>query len=350
MSVPAPTNCTICPHQADCQKIGSCLDEINTAQLARRRSCPYPTLMTPTQVGECMEALRSGLTLRRITGGGSLGRMIVSLTKFKAHCAAYPLWADEAMRLARANAKAADYGKGHKRNLTHCKAGHPLSGENLYIAPGRRERKCMACTKLRYSTPLPPTEEQIQRATELLNGGGSLNLVCTGKVAGKLVQAPLFSYRKLKFYRARNAAFDLLVKSATAGSNSRAQLRRWNIGPGRSKRIIVPRALTREPTLTGIIAGPSHEIFTVVDRAVPRTLDFETRKEVMSEMMLAILEGKLTLEEAPLRYREFLRITNRMFPTQYAKFGNSMLLSLDEAMFDDGGGRRGDNVTRGLWG
>lgn len=66
-------------------------------------------------------------------------------------------------------------------------------------------------------------------------------------------------------------------------------------------------------------------------------------------MMLAILEGKLTLEEAPLRYREFLRITNRMFPTQYAKFGGSPLVPLDESLFDNGSGTRGDIVTRGLW-
>lgn len=306
--------------------------------------------MTSELADEFMRRLTAGHTLRKITSGDKkCGPALVTPGRFKKHCEMHPQWGAEAMRLARANAKAADYGKGHKRNLTHCKFGHPLSGENLYIAPGRRERKCMACTKLRYSTPRPPTDEQIQRATELLNGGNSLNLVCTGKIAGQLVQAPLFSYRKLKFYRAQNPEFDLLVKSATADSNSRAQLRRWKLNPVRSRRIIVPRTLTRQPTLTGIIAGRSHEIFTAVDRAVPRNLDFETRKEVMSEMMLAILEGKLTLEEAPFRYREFLRITNRMFPTQYAKFGNSLLLSLDEPIFDDGSGRRGDNVTHNLW-
>lgn len=165
-------------------------------------------------------------------------------------------WGAEAMRLAQANAKAANHGKGHRRNQTHCKFGHLLSGENLYIPPGRPERKCMTCTKLRYSTPRPPTPEQIQRATDLLNGGSSLNLVCTGKIAGKLVQAPLFSYRKLRFLRVQNFEFDLLVKAATAGSNSRAQLRRWCSGPGRSRRVVAPRMLTREPTSI----APCHEI------------------------------------------------------------------------------------------
>jgi hypothetical protein len=37
-----------------------------------------------------------------------------------------------------------------------------------------------------------------------------------------------------------------------------------------------------------------------------------------------------------------------MFPTQYRKFGDSALLSLDEALFDDGPTTRGGTVTRGL--
>jgi hypothetical protein len=38
-----------------------------------------------------------------------------------------------------------------------------------------------------------------------------------------------------------------------------------------------------------------------------------------------------------------------MFPTKFAKFGDSPLVSLDEVMFDDGSTTRGDNVSRGLW-
>ncbi len=30
---------------------------------------------------------------------------------------------------------------------THCKRGHPLSGENLYVAPGSSERHCRQCRK-----------------------------------------------------------------------------------------------------------------------------------------------------------------------------------------------------------
>lgn len=31
MPAPVLTNCAACPHQIDCQRVGSCLDEINAA-------------------------------------------------------------------------------------------------------------------------------------------------------------------------------------------------------------------------------------------------------------------------------------------------------------------------------
>jgi hypothetical protein len=40
---------------------------------------------------------------------------------------------------------------------------------------------------------------------------------------------------------------------------------------------------------------------------------------------------------------------NKRFPTKYAKFGNSPLVSLDEVLFEDGTTTRGDTVSRGLW-
>jgi hypothetical protein len=38
-----------------------------------------------------------------------------------------------------------------------------------------------------------------------------------------------------------------------------------------------------------------------------------------------------------------------MFPTKFAKFCDSPLVSLDEVMFDDGSATRCDTVSRGLW-
>lgn len=103
--------CNQCPHANDCMKVGSCLDDLNAPLIA---SGQFPRRMTPAQANKFMAALREGKTLRRITNGGKFGRAIVSLKKLKKHCALYPEWGAEAMRLALANAKAADALKSAK--------------------------------------------------------------------------------------------------------------------------------------------------------------------------------------------------------------------------------------------
>ena len=39
----------------------------------------------------------------------------------------------------------AELARAHQLAKTHCKRGHPLSGENLYIAPSSGQRACRAC-------------------------------------------------------------------------------------------------------------------------------------------------------------------------------------------------------------
>jgi hypothetical protein len=47
------------------------------------------------------------------------------------------------------------------------------------------------------------------------------------------------------------------------------------------------------------------------------------------------------------RVKVYIAEQNRLYPTKYAKFGDSPLGSLDE--FDDGTATRGDTVSQGLW-
>ena len=49
------------------------------------------------------------------------------------------------------------------------------------------------------------------------------------------------------------------------------------------------------------------------------------------------------------RFQQFVTSHNRMFPTSYARFGHSPLVSLDEVIFEDGSTTRGDTVSRSLW-
>lgn len=51
----------------------------------------------------------------------------------------------------------ADYSSNHRNSVkTHCKRGHPLSGDNLYISPKTKSRKCRACGSM-YIRMLSPS-------------------------------------------------------------------------------------------------------------------------------------------------------------------------------------------------
>lgn len=69
----------------------------------------------------------------------------------------------------------------------------------------------------------------------------------------------------------------------------------------------------------------------------------------MARIFEDLLTGSLKREEVRDRVKVYVTEFNKLFPTKYAKFGNSPLVSLDEVMFEDGTATRGDNVSRGLW-
>jgi hypothetical protein len=142
------------PHQNDCRKVGACLDDVNAEYLAVSHN-QHPRLMTPAQTTQCMDALKRGMTLRRVFGGRTRSGTdvtIVSPSKFRQHCIAYPAWGAEAMELAEKNRKAADRLKGiynSRANETHCRKGHaysihgafrPYRGRNA----GQRTVDCIA--------------------------------------------------------------------------------------------------------------------------------------------------------------------------------------------------------------
>lgn len=76
---------------------------------------------------------------------------------------------------------------------------------------------------------------------------------------------------------------------------------------------------------------------------------FPDKDDVVSAIFEDLLTGALKREDVKTRVQSYVAAHNKMFPTKYAKFGDSLLVSLDEALFDDGGGTRGDNVSRSLW-
>lgn len=93
-----------------------------------------PPGLSDEKASRMMAAFREGSSLRPFHENAS---------RFEAYCRAHADYGREARALLSENLKASHLRKGSaKRALTHCKYGHPLSGDNLYLPPGRRERKC----------------------------------------------------------------------------------------------------------------------------------------------------------------------------------------------------------------
>jgi hypothetical protein len=289
-----------------------------------------PPGMAPAMVDEFMARLRAGSTVRKLTCGMRLfGPGLVTAGRFKKHCELHPEWAAEAWRISKENTR-----RGRRErftSLTHCKHGHPFSGENLYVTPGGK-RKCLACCDRRNLAPRPPSSEQLKQVTAALNAGKPLRFICAGFVGAKRSAPRIVSFRKLLFYRRQNPEFDRFIVSMTAGNRSKAQALRWN--PQKARLDAVRSEANDFRQILGMI---------------PTGLPPDKRDDIAQSILLALLEGSLRRDQVKSRVRQFVADHNRMFPTRYAKFGDSPLVSLDEVLFDSGTETRGDYVSRGLW-
>ena len=73
------------------------------------------------------------------------------------------------------------------------------------------------------------------------------------------------------------------------------------------------------------------------------------RGDIVGRIFEDMLSGSLKREDVRSRVNAYIAEFNRLYPTKYAKFGDSQLVSLDEVLFGSGSTTRGDSVSRGLW-
>ncbi|UWU77849.1 hypothetical protein N2603_05095 [Bradyrhizobium huanghuaihaiense] len=129
-------------------------------------------------------------------------------------------------------------------------------------------------------------------------------------------------------YRELNPDFDQLVRDSIGANKGRGQRIRWTL------------------VRTSSIRDQNNDYYKI--RAMLPD-SFPGKDDVVSAIFEDLLTGALKREDVRARVKSYVAAHNRMFPTNYAKFGDSPLVSLDEVLNDDGSGTRGDNVTRGLW-
>jgi hypothetical protein len=129
-------------------------------------------------------------------------------------------------------------------------------------------------------------------------------------------------------YRELNPEFDQFVREALAGNNSRGPKIRW----------------TRVHTSS--VRDSNNEYYKIRDMIPEQN---PHRDDIVARIFEDLLNGSLVREEVPGRVKVYIAELNKLYPTQYRKFGDSLLVSLDEVMFEDGSTTIGDNVSRSLW-
>lgn len=272
--------CAVCPHPDDCA--GRCLTPLIREQLKRSHS---PRVMTPSQARTVMTMLRDGVTLRRLHAGN-----VVTVNKLKYHCARYPIFGAEVMRLAEVNRIAADRLKGSatKRAQTHCIRGHELSGDNLGWKRNGTNRYCRACNRLRLKTSGSISTAQIERIKLLLSQG-----VALGDIQGSRKRSRNFytaPENVVTRHRKNDAEFNAFVLDKLQGANSRGQRRRYDR---------VRNVRRREE------ANDYQRISSMVPGYLPH------RDDVIQSIFRALLDGSLRREDVGARVKTFITMENK---------------------------------------
>jgi hypothetical protein len=283
-----------------------------------------PSGLSEGKADRMMTALREGRTLR--TFG-------VRAPRLQAYFKAHPECAREAIPLIEANNKAALRRKGDSlRSTSHCRAGlHPMTAENVFFDGTNGRRRCLACRRASSNHAVLISPEVAEQVRSALQAGASLAQVTSGRPAGGGKRNPrliIASFKKIRRYRHENPDFDQFVIEAIADSAS-VGMRLW-----RQRK---QNAAKRDEI------NDYHSIRAMLPASFP------DKDDVVSAIFEDLLTGALRREDVRRQIQSYITAHNRLYPTKFAKFGNSPLVSLDEVMFNDGTATRGDTVSRGLW-
>jgi hypothetical protein len=291
-----------------------------------------PSGLTPELASKFMLNLHGGKTIKDMTSNGE--HHICSYARFEKHCQLNPEWGAEARKTSKASFIAKEKAGNLKKLATQefCLKGlHRMAPDNVMMHKGRRN--CLACW--RYAFKNPPTHTilpVLDQIKDKLRRGISLGEITNGKVTGGggKVDRSLVLVRSNVLYRFRelNPDFDQFVRQATSKSNSGRQLIRQTR---------VHSATVRDDN------NEYYKIRGMIPEGNPH------RDDIVARIFEDMLSGSRSRKDVPARVKVYVAEFNKLFPTKYAKFGNSPLVSLDEVLFDDGTATRGDTVSRGLW-
>ncbi len=269
------------------------------------------------------KAVRMMITLRE---GQTLRKFGVKAPRLDAYFLAHPRYAEEARPLIEANAAAAQLRKAAgKRSRIQCSRGHPFTLETTRYRKDRNDprRECKVCERERATDGNAIRPGSAERVRALLKKNARIGSFTSAGHSGYVM-----SHRTFKRLRREDPEINMLASHVIEGARQRGAVLRLVRNRNQTKR-------------------DQNNDYYKIRAMLPAS--FPDKDDVLSAIFEDLLTGSLKREEVKARVQAYIGAHNRMFPTKYAKFGDSPLVSLDEVLFDTGTTTRGDNVTRGLW-
>jgi hypothetical protein len=263
--------------------------------------------MPPFDPTEFMVRLRSGATPREITSGILPGAARIdgvgSYKAFDAYCAANPEWGREAAILVERNTAAAQKRKGGGRgSLTHCKNGHPFSGDNLIWKPrsdGGRGlwRCCKACKKETTKRGALMKPSELIRVTEAVKAGFKIVDITRNTFGRKAI----VTNSKLRRHRLEHPEFDRFLVEHSRNPCSRAQLMRFQIVPENAAFFSLTEARPEVPPFE-MRPGDYDWILSLISHGLP----YDMRMDIAQDVVEALLRRAIGREHVPRRIVDFL--------------------------------------------
>jgi hypothetical protein len=142
----------------------------------------------------------------------------------------------------------------------------------------------------------------------------------------------LIKHNTFARFRRVSPEFDQFVSVTAPGNRIRAM------------RLLIKRRATHRHSQA--VRKEQNDYQTIMAMLPP---SFPDKGDVVARIFEDLLTGALKREDVRARVKVYIAEHNRLFPTKYAKFGDSALLSLDAVLFEGGITTRGDTVSQGLW-
>lgn len=213
----------------------------------------------------------------------------------------------KALKISAENSREAKRKAATARMLarTVCANGHQLTPETSKIIIKRQHtqkhgtwqsRICLIC------------EREKHRIASF--SADDVTALVEGAKAG-LTLAQLTSYRNgaTRMLRQNQASTILKAKPKLAG----ILLPLFKRNRATNHRVLMQRLSPR-----GIFAPSSDVVLRAVEAVVPQTLSYHQRMDIIGDMVTAVYEGRLDLNDLHKRYQEFSRGVDKMFPSKYA--------------------------------